>query len=152
MPDLQRNRTIIDDQLLFVKCHKNDNGIDFNFCSSITNMDNFRYETTANQVDQMWMSSNSIPSQEILQRKEQNPAHIQQPRSELTNCIGLMQIPNSIMSSKEEEGLSHIKKVRWADVLVHVHTYISPRNHVLQKRLRKMVAKAASALKQDIEF
>ena len=154
MANLQSNRVINEEELFFLKFLENDNDTDSSCCSSITNSEDDAerfYEATACRVDQVPRSSNSVTPQEILRWKERDRVYMQRAKSEPTNFIGSAQKTNSVMRSKDE-GLSHMKQVRWADALVDVHTYISPRSHVLWKKLRKKVAKAAESLKQDIEF
>ena len=154
MVNVRRDQVINDEELFFLRFLDITNDTNSSCCSSITSIEDTTerlYETTVCWVDQMATSFNSVIPQEKQWKKERERAHMHQTGSELANYIGSTRRKNAV-SESEEEVLSHIKQVRWADALVDVHTYISPKSHVLWNKLRKKVAKAAVSLIQDIEF
>ena len=103
------------------------------------------------------ISRESRESRELLQQRFLDRHVMQRTRSEPTyfssaSSTSSSSSTSSIMRSSKEGGLAGMKHVRWADALTDVHTFMSPRSHLLWKKLRKKMAKAAEALKQDIQF
>ena len=108
-----------------------------------SNMKNNRHKDTTSTTEHPL--KHPTPT-DIIRWKESEKVSIQRSHSEPSNCF-----PASHSNSKSSLG-GGMKQVRWADALVDVHTFMSPRSHVLWKRLRKKMVKAAVAIKQDIEF
>jgi len=158
MASARSNRVINEEELFFLKLLENDTDTDSSCCSSVTTSEDDHerlYETTRalRRIDETPSPSlHPVNSREILRWKERDNAIIHRTRSEPANYFTSSSSTHrtSIMRSKDE--LGQMKQVRWADALVDVHTFISPRSHVLWKKLRKKMAKAAEAIKQDIAF